>query len=267
MSYWGKIIGVVCGYVFGGYVGAGLGLLIGHILDKSVRNRQPLRFVSLDSHQQAQLQPEFITAVYTIMGYISRSMGRTEAEELQMVKHLMDRMGIGAESRGEAMRLFKQGKSDSFPLQNMVGQFYIACRYEPALVEMFAEIQLYAAYCHNRMNEIAKQIILNICYQLDLTHSDYDRIDALVRREHDSSRRKKTDQLSSEGLQNAYAVLNTNPSASDDEVKAAYRRMTSKHHPDKLAAQGLPEELLKMSEAKTREIRAAYERIREVRDF
>lgn len=270
MSYWGKIIGASCGFFFGDAVGALLGLAIGHIIDKSFRGKQPLKFVRLPHTDLSQIQPEFFTSLFSIMGYIARAMGRDEDEEVQMVKHLMDRMGISSERRGDTLRLFKQGKSDAFPLQNMVGQFYISCRNEPNLLEMFIEIQLYAAYCHGRMNAVAKQIILNICYQLDLTHSEYDRIEILVRKEHEAARRHKAEKIASDGgigLENAYAVLNTPPTASNDEVKAAYRRMTSKHHPDKLVARGLPEEMLKMSEAKTREIRAAYERIREVRDF
>lgn len=267
MNYWGKIIGAFCGFLFGDVLGAVLGLLIGHIFDKSIRAKQPLKFISLSKTELAQIQSEYFTGVFAIMGYISRSMGRADDEETQMVRHVMDRMGVSVESRGEALRLFKQGKSDAFPLQNMVGQFYIACRYEPRLLEMFVEIQLYAAYCHGRMNPVAKQIILNICYQLDLTHSDYDRIELMVKKEHNKARKHKVKMEEGVGLQNAYAVLNTSPNASNDEVKAAYRRMTSKHHPDKLVAKDLPEEILKMSEAKTREIRAAYERIREVRDF
>src|SRR3546814_12820396 len=48
-------------------------------------------------------------------------------------------------------------------------------------------------------------------------------------------------------------------SASDAEVKKAYRRLMSQNHPDKLAAKGLPESMREMAEQKTREITAAYE--------
>jgi len=267
VNYWGKIIGAFCGYLFGAVLGAVLGLIIGHILDKTLRGKQPLKFIRISTEEMEQIQPEFITAVFSIMGYISRCMTRDEDEEVQMVKHLMDRMNLSIARRGDALRLFNQGKQDDFPLQNIVGQFYIACRHEPSLLEMFVEVQLYAAFYQARMTPLAKQIILNICYQLDFAHTDYDRIEQLVKKEYQRVRKQKHAESGGVGLESAYAILNTTPSASDAEIKAAYRRMTSKHHPDKLVAQGLPDEILKMSEAKTREIRAAYERIREVRHF
>jgi DnaJ like chaperone protein len=39
----------------------------------------------------------------------------------------------------------------------------------------------------------------------------------------------------------------------------------SQHHPDKLVAKGLPEEMMKLATAKTQEIKTAYELIKETR--
>ncbi|HEX6927666.1 MAG TPA: DnaJ domain-containing protein, partial [Gammaproteobacteria bacterium] len=66
-------------------------------------------------------------------------------------------------------------------------------------------------------------------------------------------------------LSDAYAVLGVDRTASDAEVKKAYRRLMSQHHPDKLAAKGLPEDMRELAEEKTREILAAYEQVREAR--
>ena len=68
-------------------------------------------------------------------------------------------------------------------------------------------------------------------------------------------------------LQDAYAVLNISAEASDDEVKKAYRRLLSQHHPDKLVAKGLPEEMIKLATERTHQIRSAYEQIRGHRGF
>ena len=53
--------------------------------------------------------------------------------------------------------------------------------------------------------------------------------------------------------------------ASDADVKRAYRRLLSQHHPDKLVSKGLPEEMMKLAAQKTHEIRQAYETVREAR--
>ena len=68
-------------------------------------------------------------------------------------------------------------------------------------------------------------------------------------------------------LDDAYSVLNVDENASDAEVKKSYRRLIGQHHPDKLVAKGLPEEMMKIATRRTREIRQAYERIRKHREF
>jgi len=60
-------------------------------------------------------------------------------------------------------------------------------------------------------------------------------------------------------------VLGIDKTASDAEVKKAYRRLMSQHHPDKLIAKGLPEEMIKLATEKTQKIKAAYEQIKKSR--
>jgi DnaJ like chaperone protein len=62
-------------------------------------------------------------------------------------------------------------------------------------------------------------------------------------------------------------VLDVPKSAADSEVKKAYRRLMSQHHPDKLVSKGLPEEMIKLANEKTQQIRKAYERIKASRDM
>ena len=66
-------------------------------------------------------------------------------------------------------------------------------------------------------------------------------------------------------LDDAYAMLDIGRGASDAEVKKAYRRLMSQHHPDKLVSKGLPEEMIKLATEKTQEIRKAYDLVRESR--
>ena len=63
--------------------------------------------------------------------------------------------------------------------------------------------------------------------------------------------------------ESAYAVLGISPSATDDEVKSAYRRMAMKNHPDKVATLG--PEVQKAAEEKFRQIQDAYETIKRQR--
>ena len=277
MSYWGKIIGAFFGYLVGGAIGALLGLAIGHIFDKGLQGKHHLKFTHLTPDVLVQIRGEFITATFAVMGYMTTIEEHSAEDKVKLAKHVMDRIGIREERRGEALRLFNEGQKPDFPLQTIIGQFYVACKNEPSLLEMFLEIQLYAAHYFGKINPLVKQTLLTICYQMDMGNGDYNRIERLVKAEYQSptpapktranSKKTRLRRGKSAGLEDAYAMLNTTPEATDEEVKAAYRRLTSKHHPDKLVAQGMSDDVLKSAEEKTRLIRAAYERIREVRDF
>ena len=63
----------------------------------------------------------------------------------------------------------------------------------------------------------------------------------------------------------AYQILEVDPKASFEEVSKAYRRQLSKHHPDKLKANGLPDSMLEHAKQRTQQIIEAYELIKERR--
>lgn len=60
-------------------------------------------------------------------------------------------------------------------------------------------------------------------------------------------------------------MLEVAAEASDAEVTKAYRRQLSRHHPDKLQANGLPDSMIEHAKERTQQIIAAWERVREMR--
>ena len=66
-------------------------------------------------------------------------------------------------------------------------------------------------------------------------------------------------------LDDAYETLGVPRSSTDADLKKAYRRLMSQHHPDKLVSKGLPEEMMKLATEKTQQIQKAYDLIRETR--
>jgi DnaJ like chaperone protein len=63
----------------------------------------------------------------------------------------------------------------------------------------------------------------------------------------------------------AYEILEVDSKAADEEVSKAYRRQLSKHHPDKLKANGLPDSMLEHAKQRTQQIIEAYESIKSAR--
>ena len=96
----------------------------------------------------------------------------------------------------------------------------------------------------------------SVCARLRFPAGELERLEAMVRAEHRARSGKPSDALSAA---DAYAILGVDESCSDAELKLAYRRMMNRHHPDKLVAKGLPEEMMRVATEKTREIKAAYE--------
>jgi len=64
-----------------------------------------------------------------------------------------------------------------------------------------------------------------------------------------------------DGADDPHAVLGIAPDASLDEIRAAYRRLVRAHHPDLLAARGMPEERIAQATARVARINAARDRL------
>lgn len=267
-----------------------LGIVLGHLGDRALGGLPSPSFTRISTNDLQRIKSEFFTATFSVMGYVAKFSGRLTESDASLATNVMDRMGLPTDRRKIAINLFNKGKLSDFSLHNVVNQFFLDCRDQPKLLEMFIEIQLYAAFADGKLTLEEKQIIQNVTYQLGFSAADYARLEATIRAEYRMGQdaatgNKKSKQQSSTGKQqksgsssykqgsagsridDAYAILNMSQNASDEDIKMAYRRLTSQHHPDKLIAKGLPEEMMKIAEIKTHEIREAYERIREVRNF
>jgi len=134
---------------------------------------------------------------------------------------------------------------------------------------MFIEIQIQAAYADGRPGPKQERLLLHICDYLGIPEHEFRHLEQLVllqqtfsagtRRSRGNSPQRPA--AAEPTLNQAYAVLEVTPKATDAEIKRAYRRLLSQHHPDKLVSKGLPEEMMKLAAEKTHEIRQAYEAI------
>jgi len=262
MSWWGKIIGGAFGYMLGGPLGALLGAALGHNLDRGLGNLDDLGQGSGTAPRE-RIQSAFFTATFSVMGHLSKSDGRVSEDEIRMARQVMAQMDLDSSQQRTAMHLFNQGKQAGFPLDQVLEQLRGECHLSTNLLRMFLEIQLATALADGQYDPRERQLLLHICDRLHIPQHDLEQLEALAQ----ASQRQAAPDAAQMSLQQACSMLGVSKDAPIAEVKKAYRRLLSRHHPDKLVSQGLPEEMMKLAAQKTHEIRQAYELIRNHRVF
>jgi DnaJ like chaperone protein len=262
---WGKILGVIFGFAFLNLPGAILGLWLGHRFDKGVQYKN---FGYARDPQLVQLT--FFSTVFQTMGHIAKADGRVSENEIQMAKAVMSHMGLNEERRQSAIDNFNRGKQPEFDLNACLRQFIEDCGRAPNLMQMFIEIQISAAFADGTLGGEERQVLEQVAQQIGISSL---RLNLLInsveaqQRYHQSQQQGQSQQARGMQLNDAYQLLCVASSASDKEVKRAYRKMMSQHHPDKLAAKGMPDDMLEVAKEKTQEIQAAWELIRKHRNI
>jgi DnaJ like chaperone protein len=265
MSWWGKFLGGALGFTMGGPLGLLIGGVLGHkLVDK------PLQGDPVADHEMTQAA--FFSATFSIMGHIAKADGRVSEDEIAMAQQIMDHMQLDAEQKRAAIALFNEGKKDDFDLEGVLFEFKKAAHRRSTLLQMFLEIQLHAAYADGSLHAQEQAIINKVANGLGFSTKHVEQLSYLVRSNLGLGANQyyyqgggQAAKSHSELLSEAYQMLGVSSSASDPEVKKAYRRLMNQHHPDKLVSKGLPEEMIQLANEKTQKIKAAYELVKEQR--
>jgi DnaJ like chaperone protein len=251
--------------MLGGPLGAVLGAALGHRFDKGLKALPDDR-AGWDPGDQERVQTAFFTTTFSVMGHLAKADGRVSPDEIRLAQAVMGQMSLSAEMRQTAISLFNEGKSADFPLDDVVEQFRVECHRRHTLIQMFMEIQIQAAFADGHMDPQEEAVLKHICRLLHIPEFTFRLLVQRVRAEaHYAGAGAGAPPPQGLSLDDAYAILNIQTDASDQEVKRAYRRLISQHHPDKLVSKGLPEEMMKLAAQKTDEIKKAYERIKQAR--
>lgn len=264
MSWWGKVLGGTFGFLLGGPLGALIGAAFGHNFDKGLGGLGREPGPGFQPGDQERVQTAFFTATFSVMGHLAKADGRVSAQEIQLARSVMAQMNLNADLQKAAIGLFNEGKADNFPLDEVVAQFRRECRRRRSLMQMFLEILLQAGYADGVLHAEERRILLGICDQLGFSRAEFTHLEALVQGVRQGWAGAEAPSRK-DRLKEAYEILGVSAEASDAEVKKAYRRLMNQHHPDKLVSKGMPEEMMKLATEKTREIRKAYEVVRDSR--
>jgi DnaJ like chaperone protein len=260
--WWGKIIGALIGYLLAGWAGAIAGFILGHLSDLS-RGHQAFSLFS-GPHQSAQeFRQAFFQATFEVLGHVAKSDGRIDDAELNAARQVMQRLGLTDEQRRQAMLLFNEGKSPEFNLDSTLTLLIQSCRGNFILLHVFADMQMQAARASGSISREKQQILQQIFQRVGYVPFEF-----YFSQSSQGHRYQQSTAFSAGNkLKQAYALLSVTENSTNDEIKHAYRKLMSQHHPDKLIAKGLPEEMMKLATEKAQNIQLAYDLIRQTRGF
>lgn len=259
MSWWGKVLGGTFGFMMGGPLGALLGAALGNYFDGGLDDLKLDDSLGLGDTER--VQSVFFTTCFTVMGYVAKSDGRVTRDEIQMAERVMAQMQLSPEQRKVAINLFNEGKTPDFPIHEVLAQFKRESSRRRNLHQMFLEIIIATAFADGRLDGKEEQLLQGIAADLGFSTMHLQQIlSRLEGQAHFETRESRQQKLTA-----AYELLGISSNCSDAELKRGYRKQMNQHHPDKLVAKGLPEEMIDLATEKTQAIKSAYELIRESR--
>lgn len=247
MQWTGKLIGGALGMALGP-LGAALGVAIGH---------------QYDLIQQRRVRPggeQFFVSTFRLMGHVAKADGRVTEREIQAARQVMQGLRLSEAQVRLAIDEFTAGKQAQFDLEREMEDLRGACHSQPEILRVFVEIQLRFALAGSDMSGNARARVTRAAGLLGVAPALLARIEAALRGGAPGVAQDHAARTAA-----AYRTLETEPSVSNEELTKVYRRMMSRHHPDKLKANGLPDSMLEHAKQRTQAIKEAYDLLRSQR--
>ena len=264
------LIGAVIGFINGGIFGAILGGYIGAWINRKFFARTYNPFGNTGASRQ-RAQTAFFKATFLVMGRLAKADGRVSEQEIDAASAIMSNMRLSTAQRQEAIRLFNEGKMPSADIETPLREFRQVMG-SGTLIPMFLEIQLAAAYADGSLSAAEQAVFKQVCGLLGVSGFVFEKIHQRFQAQRAYYQQGGYHQqgggyahTSASDLKQAYQILGVESSTPDSDIKRAYRKLMSQHHPDKLVAKGLPEEMMEVAKQKAQEIQGAYDLVREHR--
>jgi len=243
MGKFAKWIGGGLGFAIGGPLGGLLGFFIGSVFDGTTITYQQ---TGTGRRINRTTPGDFGMSLLVLIAAVMKADGKVLKSELDYVKRFFISQ-FGPETAQEALQILRDLLKQEIPVRDVCMQIRSNMDYPSRLQLIHILYNISAA--DNRFEPKEVSVIKSIADMLGISSSDYDSIRNMFIPATDS----------------AYRILEVERTATDEELKSAYRKMALKHHPDKVSHLG--EDFRKTAEEKFKTINEAWERIKKERNI
>ncbi len=236
MSIWGKLGGAAAGFAFGGPLGALAGAIAGHMLDRQTEGESP-----------AKKQVAFTIGVIALGAKMAKADGVVTRDEVEAFKQVFQ---IPPHEMKNVARVFDLAKTDVAGFEAYAGQLASLFSDSPQTLESVVDGLFHIAKADGVLHPNELVFLNSVAHIFGFSEAVFARIQA---------RHMGPDKG------DPYEILGVDRSRSDAEIKSTYRKLVVENHPDKMIAQGMPEEFIKIATEKLARINEAYDRIEQER--
>jgi DnaJ like chaperone protein len=234
------------GFAVGGPIGSIIGVLIASLFEKNGADNQASSSTNRTFRAQRTTAGDVRVSIIVLIACVIKSDGRVLKSEINYIKPFLLKT-FGEAGAKQALLLLKELLKQDIDAKAVAQQIGQHINYSTRLE--LVHLLLAVANADGELHELELEIISSISMNMNVQDADYQSILALYQRSKDANW--------------AYTALEITPSATNEEVKKAYRRMAMKYHPDKVANAG--EEIRQQATDKFRAINEAYEHIKQQR--
>lgn len=239
MSIWGKVVGGMAGFAFGGPIGALLGAFAGHAVDKIRAENDGAE------PDTAARQVAFTIAVIVLSAKMAKADGTVSREEVDAFKQIFQ---IPPSEMKEVGRLFDEARREATGFEPYAQQISAMFAHDSQVLEDLLGGLFHIARADGVVHPAELDYLKRVAGIFGFNDAAFERIRASFQPE-------------AQAADDAYTVLGVAQDASDEEVKTTYRQLIRENHPDVLMAKGLPQDFVDLANEKMAAINAAYDRV------
>ncbi len=243
MAKFGKWIGGGLGWAFGGPIGAIFGFVVGSMFDGG---NDVLNSPAGTGYSGRTTTGGYVMSLLVLTAAVMKADGKVLKSELNYVKQFMVH-NFGEASATEAIKMLRDLLNQNIPVNEVCRQIKQNMNYSARLQLLHF---LYGiAQSDGAVDKKEQETITFIAREMGLSEKDIESIQAMFIPNTEAD----------------YKILEIDTSASNEEVKKAYRRMAMKFHPDKVSHLG--EDFQKAANEKFQSVNKAYENIKKERQM